>query len=249
MINDHRQHNRLPDVVKKVIAFMTLGIDVSDLFSEMSMLSFTKDIVTKKLIFLFLTTYAENNSDKALMAVNSFAKDLDSTNPKIKGLALRGLCSLRFDGMVEMTAPHVIKKLDDNDPYVKKVAINCCVKLFYIEKKFATDNNISSKLYTLLKDSKQMVILSAINALHEIMSEDGGMAVNYNIVYYLINRIKEFDEFGQAIVLDLASKLEPESEDEMYSIMNIVAELLKASSPCVILGAAKIFLKYIEYED
>ena len=39
MISDTKQHSKLPDVVKKVIAFHTLGIDVSDLFSEMSMVN------------------------------------------------------------------------------------------------------------------------------------------------------------------------------------------------------------------
>lgn len=39
MLNGTKNHSRLSDVVRKVIAFMTLGIDVSSLFSEMSMVS------------------------------------------------------------------------------------------------------------------------------------------------------------------------------------------------------------------
>ena len=48
-----------------------------------------------------------------------------------------------------------------------------------------------------------MVILSSINALHELMGDEGGMNVNFQIIIYLVNRITEFDEFGQAIILDL----------------------------------------------
>lgn len=55
------------EVVKKVIAYMTLGnnyyyyigIDVSKLFPEMCMASYTNDLVQKKMIYLYLTTYAE----------------------------------------------------------------------------------------------------------------------------------------------------------------------------------------------
>jgi AP-4 complex subunit beta-1 len=54
------------EVVKKVIAYMTLGImffysgiDVSKLFPEMCMASYTNDMVQKKMIYLYLTTYAE----------------------------------------------------------------------------------------------------------------------------------------------------------------------------------------------
>ena len=147
------------------------------------------------------------------MAVNSFQKDLDNENVVIKGLALRGLCSLRFDGMVAYTAPFVDEKLNDPHAYIRKVAVNCCIKLFYLDRSFIEEYDIVTKLYTLLKDSKQMVVLSAINALHEIMNEEGGMTVNYNIIIYLLNRIKEFDEFGQSIVLDLVHKIEPESEE------------------------------------
>jgi vesicle coat complex subunit len=40
MLKDTKNHAKLKDVVRKVIAFMTLGIDVSSLFTEMSMVTF-----------------------------------------------------------------------------------------------------------------------------------------------------------------------------------------------------------------
>ena len=49
------------DVIKKVIAYMTLGIDVSRLYPEMVKASRTDDIVSKKMIYLYLTNYAEQN--------------------------------------------------------------------------------------------------------------------------------------------------------------------------------------------
>lgn len=48
-------------MIKKVIAYMTLGIDVSRLFPEMVKASRTDDLVMKKMIYLYLTTYAEQN--------------------------------------------------------------------------------------------------------------------------------------------------------------------------------------------
>ena len=40
------------DVIKKVIAYMTLGIDVSKLYPEMVKASRTEDVVTKKMVYL-----------------------------------------------------------------------------------------------------------------------------------------------------------------------------------------------------
>jgi len=50
-------------------------------------------------------------------------------------------------------------------------------------------------------------------------------------------------------VLELIYKHEPSNEDEMYGIMNNIADLLKGSSCCVILATVKIFIKYFDYES
>ena len=50
--------NRKRDIIKKVIAYMTLGIDVSRLFTEMIMAIETKDIVVKKMVYHYLSNYA-----------------------------------------------------------------------------------------------------------------------------------------------------------------------------------------------
>ena len=93
--------NKKRDVIKKVIAYMTLGIDVSKLFPEMVKASRTDDLVMKKMIYLYLTTYAEQNQELAILAINTFLMDLKGPKNKIRGLALRSLCSLKFDGVLE----------------------------------------------------------------------------------------------------------------------------------------------------
>jgi AP-4 complex subunit beta-1 len=159
-------------------------------------LSYTQDLITKKMIFLYLTTYAENNASLAIMSINCFVKDINHKDFKIRGLALRNLCSLRFKGIVDYAKPHALAGLNDDDPYVRKTAIIGCVKLSFIDSKFAEDNNIVDTLYDMIKDPSTIVVLSAINALNELMVEAGGMAVNEPIIVYLINRLKDFDEFG-----------------------------------------------------
>jgi AP-4 complex subunit beta-1 len=90
------------DVIKKVIAYMTLGIDVSRLYPEMVKASRTDDVVMKKMIYLYLINYADQNQDLAIMAINTFLMDCRLPNNfKIRGLALRSLCSLKFEGVTE----------------------------------------------------------------------------------------------------------------------------------------------------
>jgi AP-4 complex subunit beta-1 len=68
------------------------------------------------MIYLYLVNYAESNSDVALMAVNTFNMDCEprpGSDPKIRGLALRNLCSLRFTGAFEYIIPAIEKALRD----------------------------------------------------------------------------------------------------------------------------------------
>jgi hypothetical protein len=67
----------------------------------------TRDVVQKKLVYLYLTTYAESHPDLSLLAVNTLQKDVTDTNPMIRGLALRHLCSLRLPDFLEYMIPPV----------------------------------------------------------------------------------------------------------------------------------------------
>jgi AP-4 complex subunit beta-1 len=73
--NVERDVKRRREIIKKVIAYMTLGIDVSRLFTDMIMAIETKDIVVKKMIYLYLSKYANNEPEMAIMCINSFLRE------------------------------------------------------------------------------------------------------------------------------------------------------------------------------
>lgn len=75
---------------------MTEGVDVSSVFMEMVKASATVDVVQKKLVFLYMVTFAGVKPDMALLAINTLRKDCDNPNPMIRGLALRNMCNLRY---------------------------------------------------------------------------------------------------------------------------------------------------------
>ena len=61
---------------------------------------------------------------------------------------------------------------------------------------------------------------------------------------YLLNRIREFSEWGQCAVLDLVARYTPESEDEMFDVMNLLEDRLKHANSAVVLGTTKVFLNF-----
>jgi AP-4 complex subunit beta-1 len=96
----------------------------------------------------------------------------------------------------------------------------------------------------LIKDSDPIVVQNALVALNEVMVEEGGMALNAKIIIYLLNKLKEFNEWGQAIVLDLVARYSPKNEAETLDIMNLLADRLRLSSFPVVLATIKIFINY-----
>ncbi|CAD8088753.1 unnamed protein product [Paramecium sonneborni] len=230
------------EVIKKVIAYMTLGIDVSKIFPEMCMASYTNDMVQKKMIYLYLTTYAEQNKDLAFMAISTFQKDCKHSDPKIRGFALRNLCSLRFSGAIEYLMPAIKESLSDIDPYVRKTAIMGCVKVYYMQPDYLS--NIEEQLYKMISDNDPLVIINAIHALNEVLAQEGGMALSKKLVDYLLGRLKEFNEWGQATILDELSKYQPKDDTEMFNIMNLLEERLKHSCSAIVLAVIKVFMNF-----
>ena len=245
-IMDEKDNKKRREVIKKVIAYMTLGVDVSKLFTDMVRISSTNDIVQKKMIYLYLVNCVESNQEIALMAINTLSKDcriISSPDSKIRGLALRNLCSLRFVGAEEYIQTAIQDGIKDPDPYVRKTALIGLIKLFKHSPKMVSENQINV-LYELIRDPDSNVSINAILALNEILANEGGIGINRRMVIYLLNRIEQYSEFAQSKIFELVAKYSPTSEEEMYNIMNILEERLKNSSSTVVLACIKIFLVY-----
>lgn len=202
-------------MIRKVIGYMTLGMDASPVFSEMCRASFTNDEVMKKMIYFYLTTYAEDNPDLAIMAVNTFKKDCKHSSSKIRGLALRNLCSFKSSDYVNNVLPVVRELLNDFEPYVKKTAIMGVLKVFYVDPAtIILDDGIINSLSQLIKDSDGLVSVNALLALDEILVSEGGVPLNNKLYFYLINRLKEYNEWQQTCILDILYRYTPDKNND-----------------------------------
>eukprot|EP00913_Durusdinium_trenchii_P000667 g620.t1 len=259
-----RDQQKKRDAIKKVIAYMTLGIDVSPLFSEMVMASATTDLVQKKMVYLYLVNYAESNSDLAILAINTLQKDCRDDDPMIRGLALRSLCSLSLANMVEYLQPAVQRALEDTgwkhvgfhqtdanlgirrgiriqdvNGYVRKTAVIGVVKIFYINPSVVTETELLPSLKRLVNDNDAHVVSNTISALEEVLASEGGYMPSEEVITALLNRIMHFSEWGQCAILRLLTKYSVANEGEMFDIMNILDDLLKQSSSAVVLSVTK----------
>ena len=64
-------------------------------------------------------------------------------------------------------------------------------------------------LYKLTRDHDPLVVINAIEAINEIRANKGGIEIQRALIIHLLNRIKEFNEWGQSVILELTTKYQP----------------------------------------
>uniref|UniRef100_A0A8C6GZB4 AP complex subunit beta n=1 Tax=Mus spicilegus TaxID=10103 RepID=A0A8C6GZB4_MUSSI len=244
LCNPHIQADRLRyrNVIQRVIRHMTQGLDMSDVFMEMVKASATVDIVQKKLVYLYMGTYAPLKPDLALLAINTLCKDCSDPNPMVRGLALRSMCSLRMPGVQEYIQQPVVNGLRDKASYVRRVAVLGCAKMHNLHGDSEVDGALVNELYSLLRDQDPIVVVNCLRSLEEILKQEGGVVINKPIAHHLLNRMSKLDQWGQAEVLNFLLRYQPRSEEELFDILNLLDSYLKSSSTGVVMGATKLFL-------
>ncbi|XP_071849372.1 AP-1 complex subunit beta-1-like isoform X2 [Apostichopus japonicus] len=238
------------EAVKKVIASMTIGKDVSSLFPDVVNCMQTDNLELKKLVYLYLMNYAKSQPDMAIMAVNTFVKDCDDTNPLIRALAVRTMGCIRVDKITEYLCEPLRKCLKDEDPYVQKTAAVCVAKLFDINPQLVEDQGFIDQLKDLLTASNPMVVANAVAALSEISeASPSGSALfdlNSQTINKLLTALNECTEWGQIFILDSLANFTPKDEKEAQSICERVTPRLAHANAAVVLSAVKVLMKFME---
>lgn len=206
----------------------------------------TRETVQKKLVYLYLGQYAPEKSDLSLLAVNTLQKDCRDDSPYIRAIALRALTSLRVPSLLDYIMQPLKNGLVDVSPYVRKTAALSCARIYKMAPAtIRDDQTIVNRLYEMIRDRDAQVVANAIQALNEILSQDGGIVVNQKMALHLLDVFKNFNEWNQIAVLALLVKYEPE-DDEVFPIMNILDDRLRHSNSAVVLSVVKLFLRYTE---
>ncbi|NXA76611.1 AP2B1 protein, partial [Thryothorus ludovicianus] len=247
-LNNEKKEKR-KEAVKKVIAAMTVGKDVSSLFPDVVNCMQTDNLELKKLVYLYLMNYAKSQPDMAIMAVNSFVKDCEDPNPLIRALAVRTMGCIRVDKITEYLCEPLRKCLKDEDPYVRKTAAVCVAKLHDINAQMVEDQGFLDSLRDLIADSNPMVVANAVAALSEISESHPNsnlLDLNPQNINKLLTALNECTEWGQIFILDCLSNYNPKDDREAQSICERVTPRLSHANSAVVLSAVKVLMKFLE---
>ncbi|CEL96292.1 unnamed protein product [Vitrella brassicaformis CCMP3155] len=236
------------EAVKKVIAAMTVGKDVSALFPDVVNCMQTSNIELKKLVYLYVINYAKAQPELAILAVNTFRKDSLDANPLIRALAVRTMGCIRLEQITEYLVEPLRRCCKDQDPYVRKTAAICIAKLYDISPELVEDQGFIDILKDMLSDGNPMVVANSVAALSEI-SESAGknvLPMNENTISKLLAALNECTEWGQVFILDAIATHTPTSARDAESILERVTARLSHANAAVVMSAIKVVMRFLD---
>ena len=242
------------EAVKKVIAAMTVGKDVSMLFTDVVNCMQTANLEIKKLVYLYLMNYAKSNPDLAILAVNTFVKDSSDPNPLIRALAIRTMACIRVERITEYLCDPLLKGLKDDDPYVRKTAAVAVAKMWDINPTLTSSAGFLAALNNCLSDANPMVVANSVAALCEIQdslgpNEDVIFKINASHLHKLLAALNECTEWGQIFLLDALSSYVPSSAMEAESIAERVMPRMSHTNAAVVLSAVRVLMVCLDVMD
>ncbi|KAM9985977.1 hypothetical protein ACTFIZ_004256 [Dictyostelium cf. discoideum] len=188
--------------MKKLIAMLSKGRDVSEAFPQVVKNVIVKNLEIKKLVYMYLVHYAESQNDSALLSINTIQKSLNDQSQVIRASALRVMSSIRVIDIIEVIILAIEKSVKDTSPFVRKAAAFAIAKVHKLD--CDKQEPLVELLEVLLNDTSTMVLGAAIVAFNELCPQRFDLLhQHYRKICQLL---ADFDEWSQVIVLDILTK-------------------------------------------
>eukprot|EP01134_Creolimax_fragrantissima_P007651 CFRG7651T1 len=204
-LRDKLESNNPKDALsamKQCIAMLSSGQDIAYLMPSVVKQVVSPDVEVKKLAYMYLVRYAEEEPDIALLSINSFQKDLKGPNQFIRASALRVMSSIRVDAVVPLMVLAVKQTVSDLSPYVRKVTAHALPKIYSIDG--GQKEELCSLIEKLLDDRAVLVLGSAIYAFESVCPDRLDMLHKH--FRKLCETIVDFDEWGQIVSVNLLTR-------------------------------------------
>ncbi|KAG8932922.1 hypothetical protein FRC03_000058 [Tulasnella sp. 419] len=244
-----KKHTKRKQILKKIVANITMGNDMSPLFREVIACMPIQVLEIKKMVYLYLVSYGRSKPDDIQYAVTYFLTDCNDRNPLIRALAIRTMAYIPLPLVIGSLVEPLRHCLRDADPYVRKTAAICVAKLYVYDAKLVDKEGFITMLKDLLADSNPTVVANAVAALMEISerSEDISLKLNYTVASKLVGALGECSEWGQIYILDSLLSFVPQSSMESEAICERILPRLQHANSAVVLTTIKILMYNMNY--
>ncbi|XP_060873005.1 AP-3 complex subunit beta-1 isoform X2 [Metopolophium dirhodum] len=213
-VSDYKKHDDLKqmldspkdgpklEAMKRIIGMIAKGRDASELFPAVVKNVVSKNIEVKKLVYVYLVRYAEQQQDLALLSISTFQRALKDPNQLIRASALRVLSSIRVVMIVPIVMLAIKDSAADMSPYVRKTAAHAIPKLYSLDPD--QKEELITVIEKLLADKSTLVVGSTVMAFEEVCPER--IDLIHKIYRKLCNLLVDIDEWGQVIIVNMLTR-------------------------------------------
>lgn len=243
------RHQRKKVAMKKVVANMTMGNDMSSLYQEVIACMSIPDLEVKKMVYLFLINYARARTDIASQSVNGFEDDVNDTNPLVRAMAIRTMGYIYVEQVIESLIDPLRHCLRDQDPYVRKTAAMAVLKLSMYDRSLVEEEKFLEMLKDLLADGNPSVVANAVAALTEISERSPHikLKLNMKIANKLITAMNECNEWGQTYILESLMYVTPQDTNDAETVIERILPRLQHGNSGVVLASIKVIAYMMNY--
>ncbi|RZF39219.1 hypothetical protein LSTR_LSTR010313 [Laodelphax striatellus] len=211
VLHDYKKHEDLKqmldmnkdsvklEAMKRIIGMVAKGRDTSNLFPAVVKNVVSKNIEVKKLVYVYLVRYAEEQQDLALLSISTFQRALKDPNQLIRASALRVLSSIRVSVIVRIVMLAIRDSASDMSPYVQWNLKHAIPKLHSLDPE--QKEELVLLIDTLLSDRTTLVVGSAVMAFEEVCPER--IDLMHKHFRKLCNLLVDVDEWGQLIIIKI----------------------------------------------
>ncbi|PKK23413.1 adaptor-related protein complex 3, beta 1 subunit, transcript variant X2, partial [Columba livia] len=190
------------DAMKRIVGMIGKGKNASELFPAVVKNVASKNIEIKKLVYVYLMRYAEEQQDLALLSISTFQRALKDPNQLIRASALRVLSSIRVPIIVPIMMLAIKEASSDLSPYVRKNAAHAIQKLYSLDPE--QKEMLIEVIEKLLKDRSTLVAGSVVMAFEEVCPDRIDLIhKNYR---KLCNLLVDVEEWGQVVIIHMLTR-------------------------------------------
>uniref|UniRef100_A0A8C9VY97 AP-3 complex subunit beta n=1 Tax=Scleropages formosus TaxID=113540 RepID=A0A8C9VY97_SCLFO len=201
MLDSNKDSLKL-EAMKRIVAMMARGKNASDLFPAVVKNVACKNIEVKKLVYVYLVRYAEEQQDLALLSISTFQRGLKDPNQLIRASALRVLSSIRVTIIIPIMMLAIKDAASDMSPYVRKTAAHAIPKLYSLDPE--QKEPLIEVIEKLLADKTTLVAGSVVMAFEGVCPERIDLIhKNYR---KLCNLLIDVEEWGQVVIINMLTR-------------------------------------------
>ncbi|XP_055968535.1 AP-3 complex subunit beta-1 [Sorex fumeus] len=201
MLESNKDSAKL-DAMKRIVGMIAKGKNASELFPAVVKNVASKNIEIKKLVYVYLVRYAEEQQDLALLSISTFQRALKDPNQLIRASALRVLSSIRVPIIVPIMMLAIKEASADLSPYVRKNAAHAIQKLYSLDPE--QKEMLIEVIEKLLKDKSTLVAGSVVMAFEEVCPDRIDLIHrNYR---KLCNLLIDVEEWGQVVIIHMLTR-------------------------------------------